>query len=150
MFCLLFCFVFSCPYIQPKVILHKVLLIPGRPTPNHGSSGHSVSKTTEKSALHKAFSGTSQGQSQGYPDVWVPGVPRVSCPRTLSLSCFSFRSDLNVCQASQKQQLMQNYRFGRNDYSIDSQKYYRCNQLHYSYLINSSELQDCNCNCNPN
>ena len=40
------------------------------------------------------------------------------------------------------------YHCGRNDYSINSQKYYHCNQLHYSYLINSSEIQDCNCNCN--
>ena len=31
---------------------------------------------------------------------------------------------------------------------FNSQKYHRCNQFHYSHVINSGELQDCNWNCN--
>ena len=36
----------------------------------------------------KFLSGTSQAQGQGYPEVWVPDVPRISCPKALSLGCF--------------------------------------------------------------
>ena len=42
--------------------------------------------------LKSDFSGlapTCQGLSQGYNDVWVPGVPGISCPKTLSLGCLS-------------------------------------------------------------
>ena len=54
-----------------------------------GHPGHSVSKTTEKGASHKFWSWTSQGRGQGHPDVWVPDVPGISCPKTLSVGCFS-------------------------------------------------------------
>ena len=42
------------------------------------------------------------------------------------------------------------YRGRRNYYSINSQELHGCNAAHYSLVINSSELQDCNCNCNAN
>ena len=44
------------------------------------------------------------------------------------------------------------YRGRRNYYSITSQELHGCNAAHYSHVINSQELQDCNCscNCNPN
>ena len=35
-------------------------------------------------------------------------------------------------------------------YNINSQKYPRCSQFHYSHVINSGELQDCNWNCTCN
>ena len=42
------------------------------------------------------------------------------------------------------------YHMDRISYSTNSQKYYRCNQFHYSHIISSGELQDCNWNCNCN
>ena len=42
------------------------------------------------------------------------------------------------------------YRSRRNYYSINSQELHGCNAAHYSLVINSQELQDCNCNCNCN
>ena len=42
------------------------------------------------------------------------------------------------------------YRSRRNYYSINSQELHGCNAAHYSLVINSQELQDCNCNCNLN
>ena len=40
------------------------------------------------------------------------------------------------------------YQRDRINCSINSQKYYRCSQIHYSHVINSCELQHCNWNCN--
>ena len=42
------------------------------------------------------------------------------------------------------------YHSERINYSINSQKYYRYNQFHYSHVITSGELQDCNWDCNCN
>ena len=36
----------------------------------------------------KFLSETSQGRGLGYPKVWVPDVPGISCPITLSCGCF--------------------------------------------------------------
>ena len=46
-------------------------------------------KQQKKSPCVKFLSGTFHGRGQGYPDVWVSDVPRVSCPKTLSLGCVS-------------------------------------------------------------
>ena len=53
--------------IQPKAFLHKDFLIPGCPDPNDYRGG----------------------RGQGYPDVWVPDVPGISCPKPMSSVCFS-------------------------------------------------------------
>ena len=42
------------------------------------------------------------------------------------------------------------YHSERINYSTNSKKYHRCNHFHYSHVINSGELQDCNWNCNCN
>ena len=38
--------------------------------------------------------------SQGYPDVWVSDVPGLSCPKTVSLGCFSFLVIPHICRRS--------------------------------------------------
>ena len=45
-------------------------------------------KQQEKAPCIKFLSGTSHGRGQRYPDVWVPDVPGLSCPKPLSLGCF--------------------------------------------------------------
>ena len=61
---------------------------PGTPTQIAGHPSDSLSKTTEKGALHKVFVRNVPGRGQGYPDVWVPDVPGIPLPKTLSLGYF--------------------------------------------------------------
>ena len=51
--------------------------------------GHWLCKTTEKGTMHEVLVWDISGPGQGYPNVWVPDVPGTSCPKTLSLGCFS-------------------------------------------------------------
>ena len=60
--------------------VHKVFPNPGRPDPNPRTS-RPLPKTTQKRATCIFF-------CPGYPDVWAPDVPGISCPKTLSLGCF--------------------------------------------------------------
>ena len=51
-----------------------------------GHPSHSLSKTTEVGAQCIDFlAGSSQAWGRGYPGVWVPDVPGISCPKTLPL-----------------------------------------------------------------
>ena len=72
---------------QPKIWMHKVFPIPGRPDPNRRTSRpFPACKTTEWGALRKVLSGTSHGWGQGYPEVWA-NVPGTSCPKNFSSEC---------------------------------------------------------------
>ena len=63
--------------------------IPARPGPNHGTSGHSLPKTTAKGTLQKVSVPDILRRGLGYPDAWVPDVPGISCPKALSLGHLS-------------------------------------------------------------
>ena len=64
---------------QPNVFLHKFFQVRDVPTQIPGHPGHSLSN----GPLAQSF-------CPGYHDVWVPDVPGISCPKTLSLGCFLF------------------------------------------------------------
>ena len=65
--------------ISPKFSCITFFQIWDAPTQIPGHPGHSP----DKRPLVQSF-------CPGYPDVWVPEVPEISCPKTLSLGCFSF------------------------------------------------------------
>ena len=65
-------------------------------------------------------------------------VSRNTGPLSACSSMYSFFENRHICH------------WARIHYSIHSQKYHGCNQFHYSHVINSGELQDCNWNCNCN
>ena len=75
--------------IKPKVFLRKVYPIPGRPDPKwRDVRAIPCLKQQKKAPCINFLSRRSQGGGQGYPDVWVPDVPGMSWPKTLSLGCF--------------------------------------------------------------
>ena len=73
----------------PKVFLYQLFVIPGRPDPKlRDIPALPCLRQQRKAPCIKLLSGTPQGRGQGYPDMWVPDVPGISCPRALSLGCF--------------------------------------------------------------
>ena len=89
--------------------------------------------------------------SRGRP----PPHPKISGPKSLGLGSLffppvSFPPPLCPSLKRAVGVVSLRYRSRRNYYSINSQELHGCNAAHYSLVINSQELQDCNCNCNCN
>ena len=67
--------------ISPKFSCIKSFQIRDVLTQILGNPSHSLSKTTKRPLASSLC--------PGYPDIWAPDVPGKSCPKTLSLGCFS-------------------------------------------------------------